>query len=458
MRRHGIGLAAALVMLACHAAGGNRDDGGLADDDRDAGAGGDAAAADAVVLLSGGKPVVSLHSVGPAFEQPASQLTDGSDATPAYPGDFVFDYEVHLENNYPIRSVALHFGSFAAPEYIDSWSLMAVSDTGAVETLASGGVPPGPVVTLDLEQTVHKLRITASSQTNWIGVYELEVFGIDRPGLEYLGYYGVPSVAELAQMRGNANLAQVDAADFARIQAAGDNGMQAWVSNIYFGFLHGSCTALRADLSAWDLYASQLEPLLPLVKVIYLVDEPYGNLESGAYQCTRAQIRARLDDAATLVKQRFASSKPDLVIAVVEDPRVIEPDVLFPASIDWVGFDCYPGLHGGTFDACGSAGQPIGAYVDALAAKLTPDQRIVIVPEGFHYDPGNVPPTSDKQAAVAALARRYLDVALSRPAVVAVMPFVGPHQVYGDDIFFGVFEMPPVHDIYRRFGETMNPR
>lgn len=96
--------------------------------------------------------------------------------------------------------------------------------------------------------------------------------------------------------------------------------------------------------------------------------------------------------------------------------------------------------------------------IDAEHLELVDTDPVRLAAGRFHDDPGNVPPTLQKQAEVAVLGRRYLDVAPSRPAVVAVMPFVGPHQVHGADIFFGVFEMPPVHDIYRRFGETMNLR
>lgn len=411
---------------------------------------------DVSVVLTTGKPVRDLIGTSPEFGQPAANLTDGNDETFAYPGAFQLDYEVQLENNYPLCEVTLSFAEFAQPGFVDAWTLRGVTDTGATPVLATGSVPD-PVVRVPVSGAFHALRITASSQTNWIGIHELKAVGLDQPGLRHLGYYGVPTLAELAQLEGNANLIQTFSFDKEMFDKAGAIGVKLWVSNIYEEKLHGTCDALRADLTEWNAYAAKLEPYLANVGAIYLLDEPYLNMKAN-YNCTHDQIYYRLDDAAKLIKARFAATKPDLVIAVVETPDFVNGDLLFPPSIDWVGFDCYPTLYGGTFEACG--GHSMREYVDILKEKLSPAQRIVIVPEGYvarDLTPTPPPPpTADEESKVAELSRQYIELALSEPRVVALMPFVGPHQQYTTATFFGVLEMPSVREIYRRLGATMH--
>src|SRR5262249_30651984 len=121
-----------------------------------------------------------------------------------------------------------------------------------------------------------------------------------------------------------------------------------------------------------------------------------------------------------------------------------------------VGFDCYPSLHGGTFDGCGYPNAlSMRDYVEALKAKLAPHQRIVLVPEAFHYSTTGTPANAIEEEALLILDRRFIDLALSEPRVVALWPFVGPHFTSGRDDFFGAFEIPSLKDLYDGLAGTM---
>jgi hypothetical protein len=415
------------------------------------------------------KSVTSLVPDVPPYSQPKANINDGSYASYAYPGDFQFEYDIHLDNRYPVKGVRLVFESFGSSQYVTSWTATGFG-AGQTPVVLGSGATPGRYVDIFVNSNIYKVRVRAVSTLNWIGIQEAEVWALDQPGLNILGYYGVPTVAQLPMIRMHANMVQTDSADFSIIQAAGQMGLKSFVSNVYFTYLHGSCTALRSDRSQWIAYANLLEPLLSSVGAIYLADEPYGNLESGAYMCSRQQIFQRLQEATTLIKQRFSAVAPNLKIAIVEDARIVNADVLIPPNIDWVGFDCYPGLHGGTFESCAPPyNRPLSEYVNVLKNKLQPNQRIIIVPESFFYttDAINAVPSLADQSRIADLNRKYIDLALSEPQVIGVWGFVGLHQEYfipftvtapapaRRDIFYGVFEMPNVLSLYDRFGRTM---
>lgn len=301
--------------------------------------------------------------------------------------------------------------------------------------------------------------------------------GASAQGIEYFGYYGVPTTPQLDLLKDHANLVQVDSTDFALIDAAAAKGMKSWVSNVLWNYLLDitfdpvtgapvsvNCTALRSSMTAFNTYAGNLDPHIQHVVGFYLMDEPFGNLESltctgssPVVAPTRAQITELLRLGADVVKNRFLPGNPAIKLAVVEDPRIQFPDVLFPANIDWIGFDCYPRLHGGTFEACGQnpwfPPKSLQQYIDILKLKLTASQRIVLVPEAFVYNgtPPSHAPTPQQVADLGVLTDKFTQLAYQEPKIVAVIPFVGPD--FGP--VYGAMGMPTVFDRYKAFGKSV---
>jgi hypothetical protein len=104
-----------------------------------------------------------------------------------------------------------------------------------------------------------------------------------------------------------------------------------------------------------------------------------------------------------------------------------------PAAIDWVGFFKY-----GYFDPANPAhpwnadGGFLAAF-DDLVSKLGPDQRIILVPDGFwavhlhsHLPSKNGPGTGWPKWYLEHLALRYESFALAQPKVVGMIVFPWP--------------------------------
>ncbi|MBU4057295.1 hypothetical protein KJ695_05320 [Patescibacteria group bacterium] len=132
----------------------------------------------------------------------ACNLTDGDLATRAYPADFAFDYIIDLKQKYQLTEIRLNWGSFGEQiekhNYITRWEVYG-QDSFTSEVfpdlksdwmlIKSGGIPRKRSETIkgkELEQhTFWRLRIRAFSdpavenrQANWIGIYEVEAYGI----------------------------------------------------------------------------------------------------------------------------------------------------------------------------------------------------------------------------------------------------------------------------------------
>lgn len=111
----------------------------------------------------------------------AANLTDGKPTTLAYPGRSSLDYVSNLGGKYHLSSATINWGYFGlSPIYVNSWSLFGKQEGGSWESLASGGSPNGAITNVDLETTVTDLRLSARSDVNWIGAYDLSVAGSQK--------------------------------------------------------------------------------------------------------------------------------------------------------------------------------------------------------------------------------------------------------------------------------------
>jgi hypothetical protein len=116
-------------------------------------------------------PIYSLaHHYG------AANLTDGNPQTLAYPGSVNVDYIVSLNGLSHLSGATITWGYFGTdPAYVQSWSLLGRNGSGSWTLLSSGGFPGATVTNISLNALATDVRIVASSTTNWIGIYELQL-------------------------------------------------------------------------------------------------------------------------------------------------------------------------------------------------------------------------------------------------------------------------------------------
>jgi hypothetical protein len=133
-------------------------------------------------------PVTPLTAVSNVPESPAyslalnygaANLVDGNPKTLAYPGFPKVDYSISLPRSTHVTSAVINWDYFGTvPGYIDSWELFGRN--GADQPwipLSQGSFPNTSSSTISLDVTVAQIRIVASSANNWIGIYEVGLYG-----------------------------------------------------------------------------------------------------------------------------------------------------------------------------------------------------------------------------------------------------------------------------------------
>jgi hypothetical protein len=210
------------------------------------------------------------------------------------------------------------------------------------------------------------------------------------------------------------------------------------------------------------------------VIAFYLIDEPYwSSLDANLNPtCSTATVLNNL----TIASQTIKASFPTIPVAIIEAwPMIEESSVTYPASIDWLGFDCYPFEYsGGSYDSCGRTmaspynhanqlvAESIPDFLQLLKRKMNSQQKVLWVPPAFlrvpcsggdcANNPALMPGSTDQQK-LAELTQQFLDQANSDPKIVAVYPWGGETAIIGGSTYFGSITMPVVDSVYRNFGK-----
>jgi hypothetical protein len=121
---------------------------------------------------------LSVESSVPGFG-PAENLADGDPATAAYPGAVFFDYLLDPGQPASVDAVKVIWGGFGTDaSYINSWQLLGLPEESTIwQVVRRGGFPNASETLVPVQGRYRKLRIAAQSASNWIGIYEVQVFG-----------------------------------------------------------------------------------------------------------------------------------------------------------------------------------------------------------------------------------------------------------------------------------------
>lgn len=121
----------------------------------------------------------STYSIAPDYA--AANLVDGDPDSLAYPGSSQIDYVIQLNGTYNVAGVSVDWGRFGTDSrYVQSWQILGRIGDQDWQQLAGGGYPGQDTMDVALNVTATELRLVASS-SNWVGAYEVRVFGTALP-------------------------------------------------------------------------------------------------------------------------------------------------------------------------------------------------------------------------------------------------------------------------------------
>jgi hypothetical protein len=121
---------------------------------------------------------LSVESVVPGFG-PAGNLADRDPTTVAYPGALFFDYLLDPAQPTFVDAVKIVWRGFGTDaSYINSWQLLGLPEESTTwQVVKSGGFPDASETLVPVQGRYRMLRVAAQSALNWIGIYEVQVFG-----------------------------------------------------------------------------------------------------------------------------------------------------------------------------------------------------------------------------------------------------------------------------------------
>ena len=157
---------------------------------------------------------VSLHrsSMFHAANYPAANLLDGDATTLAYEWSRSVDYKVWLRESSQLSAAIINWGYFGQNSaYISSWSLLGRNtpmDPWMV--LAQGQYPNQATTGVMPNAKVRELRLTANSSRNFVGIFELKLYGLPADAsLEALASEATSNQVEASSVTGYAASSQL---------------------------------------------------------------------------------------------------------------------------------------------------------------------------------------------------------------------------------------------------------
>lgn len=124
-----------------------------------------------------GSTATLLTSGDPNYQKIPGRLVDGNLATDAYAASNSFIYEALFSQPVDASYIAWVGNEFtSSAQYINNWSLSGYSN-GEWHELGSGGQSDRQYVFQGAFVQLSGVRISCSSNQNWIGLYELAVYG-----------------------------------------------------------------------------------------------------------------------------------------------------------------------------------------------------------------------------------------------------------------------------------------
>jgi hypothetical protein len=115
-----------------------------------------------------------------ATKYPAANLFDEDPTTVAFEWSKNLDYKISLRESTQLSAAIINWGYFGQnPAYISSWSLLGRNaPTDSWTVLAQGQYPNQATTGVMTNSQVRELRLKANSTRNFVGVFELKLYGL----------------------------------------------------------------------------------------------------------------------------------------------------------------------------------------------------------------------------------------------------------------------------------------
>ncbi len=211
-----------------------------------------------------------------------------------------------------------------------------------------------------------------------------------------------------------------------RLREARDAGVWAVLSLEPFLFADAKGTPRSdADIEAFlvDLRARiEEEELLDTVAMLYPKDEPFREFRRARdpdfwSQYISGEVYDDIFEDLERVNAKLKLVFPEKPIGVILSGLELHHRFFrIPESYDWVGFDCYDNL----FEAC--EGRSFMQLYGRLLANMTPEQRLIAVPETWaldrHLERDDWPDRLGQRLA------HHWEIVMAEPRFVAVVPFL----------------------------------
>lgn len=275
-----------------------------------------------------------------------------------------------------------------------------------------------------------------SGNLKFFGFYASDMSGLDDVTEEIQSFVNITHVAD----------PDIEAA-FKKINRAKKLGLHVLydISSCFFHPIKNSRKSweLYDDYeNRWmDLYWPKLKPFVEdgTILAFYNLDEPFSKERlPGKKPQERAQI---LERVAKLVKDKF----PLTPIALTLGGNSYDNYVL-PKHHDWFGIDDYD-----CWDVCPGGVSVPDRYL-RLMKKLNSDQFVYLIPDAWKWAKGK--PSSEEQAQMLDLYKKYLLFAKKQPKVIGLL-----HFIYQDlDSFPGTRSAPLLRDFIKKIGSNFKAK
>ncbi len=235
-----------------------------------------------------------------------------------------------------------------------------------------------------------------------------------------------------------------------RLRDARDAGVSAVLSLEPFLFADATGTPREDhEIEAFliDLRARiEEEDLLDTVALLYPKDEPFREFRRARNpdfwsQYVSGDVYDDIFEDLERVNAHLGAVFPEKPIGVILSGLELHHRFFrIPESYDWVGFDCYDNL----FEAC--EGRSFMQLYGRLLANMTPEQRLIAVPETWaldrHLDRDDWPDRLGQRLA------HHWEIVMAEPRFIAVVPFLWSFDAGTDTPGIGM----------NRFAETWDDR
>jgi hypothetical protein len=128
-----------------------------------------------------GVTAISLVPESPTYslsrDFAAANLVDGNPESIAYPGSSHLDYQIQLNGPHHVSGLSIDWNRYGMdPSFVKSWTVYRRNGNQPWQAASSGGYPGQATTTVAFDGVATDVRIVADS-INWIGIYEVRVYG-----------------------------------------------------------------------------------------------------------------------------------------------------------------------------------------------------------------------------------------------------------------------------------------